>query len=72
MLRLVVWLLLLAAVLYSVFWSIDRRVGGDERPTVRRPRGDRVPRRNPPVGPLGPDDDEDFLRELDRRRREGR
>lgn len=69
MLRLVVWLLLLAAVLYAVFWSIDRRTGDpEERPSLR----DRLPRRTPPTGPRGPDDDEDFLRELDRRRREER
>jgi hypothetical protein len=65
--RFVVWLLLLAAVLYAVFWAIDRRnaggsggSGGSRRPTPppRRPRG-----------PLGPDDDEAFLRDLERRRR---
>ena len=61
MLRVVVWLLLLAAVLYVVFWSLDRRANGGPR----EPRGSR------PRGPLGPGDDEDFLRELERRRREG-
>jgi hypothetical protein len=61
--RFVVWLLLLAAVLYGVFWTIDRRnkLGGD------RP-GPTAPRRHP-RGPVGPDDDEAFLRDLERRRR---
>jgi hypothetical protein len=65
MARFVVLLLLLAAVLYAVFWAIDRRnrFGGQG--------GSRAPRTPPPPprGPLGPDDDEAFLRDLDRRRR---
>ncbi|WP_310961408.1 hypothetical protein [Nocardioides terrisoli] len=68
MLRLLVWLLILAAALYVIFWALDRRAGaGDEDrsggPRRRAPQG--------PRGPLGPDDDEEFLRELDRRRRDG-
>jgi hypothetical protein len=63
--RFVVWLLLLAAVLYAVFWAIDRRntSGGQSGP--------RTPRTPPPRphGPVGPDDDEAFLRDLERRRR---
>jgi hypothetical protein len=65
MIRFVVYLLVLAVMLYAVFWAIDRRnrprgQGGAGRPTPpRRPRG-----------PLGPDDDEAFLRDLERRRRE--
>jgi hypothetical protein len=68
MLRFVVWLLLLAAILYAVFWALDRRntSGGQGGPgALRRPQ--RPPRR--PRGPVGPDDDEAFLRDLDRRRR---
>lgn len=66
MIRFVVWLLLLAAVLYAVFWAIDRRnlFGGG--------RGDNpgpTPPSRPPRGPVGPDDDEAFLRDLERRRR---
>ena len=65
MIRFVVWLLLLAALLYAVFWAIDRRnrsggQGGGARPATPPPR---------PRGPVGPDDDEAFLRDLERRRR---
>lgn len=49
----------MAAVLYLVFWAIDRRnSGGAAGPAKQRPRG-----------PIGPDDDENFLRNLDRERR---
>jgi hypothetical protein len=70
--RIVVWLLLLAAVLYAVFWAIDRRdklggLGG----RFGRDGGRRTPPSAPPSrpGPVGPDDDEAFLRDLERRRR---
>ncbi|MFL6157015.1 MAG: hypothetical protein ACJ72D_13020 [Marmoricola sp.] len=59
MLRFVVYLLLLAAVLYGVFWAIDRRSSG----------GSPGPARPLPRGPVGPDDDDAFLRNLDRDRR---
>lgn len=59
MLRFVVFLLLLAAVLYGVFWAIDRRNGKGPGPSSRP-----LPR-----GPVGPDDDESFLRDLERKRR---
>ncbi|HEX2894522.1 MAG TPA: hypothetical protein VHO29_11015 [Marmoricola sp.] len=65
MIRFVVWLLFLAAVLYAVFWAIDRRNWTRGQDTSRRPRTP-PPR---PRGPLGPDDDEAFLRDLERRRR---
>lgn len=59
MLRAVVILLLLAAALYAVFWLLDkrRRTGPDDgsRPVQR--------------GPVGPDDDDDFLRKLEWERR---
>jgi hypothetical protein len=62
MLRFVVFLALLAAVVYAFFWLLERRHngggGGGSKP---------VPR-----GPVGPDDDEDFLRELDWRQRRTR
>ncbi len=60
MLRLAVFLALFAAVVYAAFWLIERRSkgGGDDGGVRPIPRG-----------PLGPDDDEDFLRELDRKKR---
>ena len=68
MLRLLIYLVFLAAVLYAFFWLIDQRGsgGGDAEPRRRTPK-------NPGAsgGPVGPDDDEDFLRELERRRRHG-
>jgi hypothetical protein len=57
--RFVFLLLLLAAALYGVFWAIDRRNSG----------GAAGPARPVPRGPVGPDDDEAFLRDLDRDRR---
>ena len=60
MLRFVVFLALFAAVVYAAFWLIDRRSQGGGGPTGSKP----IPRR-----PMGPDDDEDFLRELDRKQR---
>lgn len=60
MLRLIIWLILIGLVLYAVFWAIDRRSsqGPTEPPRARR--------RTPPA-PRGPDDDEEFLRDLERR-----
>ena len=62
MIRFVLYLLVLAAVLYCFFWAIDRRASA---------RGPEPTRTAPPRGPLGPDDDEGFLRDLDRRRTRG-
>jgi hypothetical protein len=71
--RFVVWLLLLAAVLYAIFWAIDRRnSAGRGGEGGGRGGGTRLPRRPtgpPSAGPVGPDDDEAFLRDLERRRR---
>ncbi|MGH3413794.1 MAG: hypothetical protein ACRDPH_12015 [Marmoricola sp.] len=63
MLRVIIWVLVLAAITYAVFWMIERRsrVMGHHHRRNPGPRRDR--------GPLGPDDDEEFLRELDRKRR---
>ncbi|MET0997749.1 MAG: hypothetical protein ABWX73_03450 [Marmoricola sp.] len=61
MLRFVVFLVFFAAVVYAAFWLMDRRSkGGGGGSKVRPPK---------PRGPVGPDDDEDFLRELDRKKR---
>lgn len=72
MLRVVVWLLVLAALVYLTFWVIDRRVTSDDIDDDE-PRPARKPQRpHPPTGgPVGPDDDDEFLRELDRRHRDG-
>ena len=59
MLRIVVFIALFAMVVYATFWLLDRRKGG----------GGRKAAKPMPRGPVGPDDDEDFLRELERRRR---
>jgi hypothetical protein len=55
MLRVFFYVVLLAAVIYAVFWAIGRR---NQPPTTTEFRG-----------PVGPDDDEDFLRKLERERR---
>lgn len=52
---------MLAAVVYAVMWVIDRRA----KPR-QDPGGGSSPAR--PPAPRGPDDDEDFLRDLDWRR----
>ena len=59
MLRFVVFIALFAVVVYAGFWLLDRRKGGGGKKGAKP-----IPR-----GPVGPDDDEDFLRELERRRR---
>jgi hypothetical protein len=52
-----------AAIVYCVFWLIERRRSGGS--PARRPR-----KPLPPTRPaLAPDDDEDFLRDLNRRNR---
>jgi hypothetical protein len=50
-----------AAMVYAFFWLIERRRGGSSagRPGPR-------PKAQPPRA-VGPDDDEDFLRDLNRR-----
>ena len=61
MIRFVVFLALFAAVVYTFFWLLNRRSRG----------GGSGAKRIPP-GPVGPDDDEAFLRELDWQRRRPR
>lgn len=50
--------MILAAVVYAVFWVVDRRNRAAKKQSHK-----------PSAGPIGPDDDEDFLAELERKRR---
>lgn len=63
MLRFVVFLAFFAAVVYAFFWLLERRNqgGGGGKSSRLKPRG-----------PVGPDDDEEFLRELDWKQRHPR
>ena len=67
-LRVLLVVALLAGSIYLVFWSLERRraAGRAQRqhPSARRPT-----RRQPPRF-VAPDDDEDFLRDLERKRRQ--
>ena len=65
MFRFVVFLALFAAVVYATFWLIDRRSQGGGGKGGGPSGGKPVV----PPRPMGPDDDEDFLRELDRKQR---
>jgi hypothetical protein len=58
--KFLVFLVLLAAVVYVLVRAAQQR---GIRPPKRRPAG-------PPPRPHGPDDDPDFLRDLDRKRRQ--
>ena len=56
---------LFAGVVYALMWTIERRRAAgprEERRTIR-------PTSRPPTKTVAPDDDEDFLRWLDRKRR---
>ena len=55
-LRVLFYVLVLAAMIYALFWAIGRRNTPPPATPMKR-------------GPVGPDDDEDFLRELERKRR---
>ena len=48
-----------AALVYTFFWLIERRRAGTPRRTRSTPKS--------PTRTLAPDDDEDFLRDLNRR-----
>lgn len=63
--KLLLVVLVFAAVTYLVTRALQER-GPGERPTLPRPRGPRRP--GPPPRAVAPDDDEDFLRDLDRKR----
>lgn len=64
MLKVLLVVALIAGVVYAVAWTLERRrtLG----------KGNALPRRRPAAPPtkqVAPDDDEDFLRWLDRKRR---
>jgi hypothetical protein len=59
-LKVLLVVMIFAAVTYASIRLIERR-GGQPRRIRPAPR--------PEARPLGPDDDEDFLRDLDRKRR---
>jgi hypothetical protein len=60
-LKLLLVVALFAALVYALMWTIERRrAGGTPRPR-------RAPK--PQTRQVAPDDDEDFLRWLERRRR---
>ena len=59
MLKALVLVALLALAIYLVVRTIQGR-GGTARPK---------PQRRPPTRPIAPDDDADFLRDLDRKRK---
>jgi hypothetical protein len=55
--------LFVLALLTLAIYLVVRTVQG--RGTVQRPK----PQRRPPTRPIAPDDDADFLRDLDRKRK---
>ncbi len=65
MLKLLVVVLVFATVTYLVARALQER-GTGERPSKPRPKSPKRP--GPPPRPMAPDDDEDFLRDLDRKR----
>lgn len=63
MLKLLLVVILIAAITYLTVRAIERRG------LAPRPGGPRLPvRRRQPPRVVGPDDDEEFLRDLDRKR----
>ena len=65
MLKFLVVVLVFAAVTYLVTRALQERGPGD-RPGLPRPKAPKRP--STPPRPVAPDDDEDFLRDLDRKR----
>ena len=65
MLRFLLVVVLFAALTYALVWTILRRRGRGGGDTTFGPRG----RRTPPTRQVAPDDDEDFLRWLERKHR---
>ena len=67
MLKVLLIVLLFAALIYGLIRVIERR-GIAGRPPGSRLRPRQAPRPDP--RPFGPDDDPDFLRDLDRKKRQ--
>ena len=65
MLKLLLVVLVFATVTYLVARALQER-GPGGRPSIPRPKGPKRP--SAPPRPVAPDDDEDFLRDLDRKR----
>ncbi len=65
MLKFLVVVIVFAAVTYLVTRALQNR-GPGGRPGLPRPKAPRRP--STPPRPVAPDDDEDFLRDLDRKR----
>ena len=68
MLKFLLVVLVFAALVYALMWALERRRAGGSAGSGARPSR---PRRNPapPTRQVAPDDDEDFLRWLERKRR---
>ena len=68
MLKFLLVVLVFAALVYALMWAIERRRAGGSAPSGTGPsRPGRGPA--PPTRQVAPDDDEDFLRWLARKRR---
>ena len=69
MLKFLLVVLAFAALVYALMWALERRRAGGQGGGSGR--GPKRPRRGPgpPGRQVAPDDDEDFLRWLDRKRR---
>ena len=61
-------LLLVVAIFAAVTYLAVRAMQNRGLPTPTRPSRPRSTRPSPPRRPVAPDDDEEFLRDLDRRR----
>ena len=68
MLRVLLVVALVAGLIYLSFWMLERRraAGEAQQHPSRRPG-----RKQPPPRFVAPDDDDEFLRDLDRKRRQG-
>lgn len=65
MLKFLLVIAIFALATYLTVRMLERRAGNSKRPAAGRPR----PQPRPRPKPVAPDDDEDFLRDLDRKRK---